>query len=295
MTQEDEKRWAEVLCKACGWKRQFRECSFYIPSLKVVYGVGRRGVWTIGNLYCLKEVRLDDPHDPQPLFLVPSCELVSKFTTVPVPKVIHTWEDQNRSYIFMTRMPGVTLRSLYNTLNSEEKDRYAKETVDYLLQIRKLVSPRPETANGRRLLQLGIGYIHLLSPKPEEWFNDFHGTDLEREEILQSWPQMEPYTFSHTDLTTGNILIHDGHVSGIIDWDEAGYYPVWMEYLLLRIQRDWEYKDWTDRIANLLDKIPGEGFPEVVEFHSKYAHHFEPRRPKLALGESEPPFTYPQR
>ena len=249
----------------------------------------------IGNLYCLKEVPLDDPWDPQPQFLVPSCELLSKFTTIPVPKVIHTWDDKNKSYILMTRMPGVTLRSLYATLSSEEKDRYARETADYLLQLRKLVHPKPETANGRRLFQIGIGYVHLLSTKPEEWFNDFHGTDIEREEILQSWPPMEPYTFSHLDLTTGNIQIHDGHVSGIIDWDCAGYFPVWMEYLLLRKQRDREYKDWTNRIADLLDKIPGAAFPEVVEFHSKYGHLFVPQRPELAFGEREPPPTFPQR
>ena len=295
MTDADEKRWAEVLCKACGWKREFQECGRYRPTLKVVYSVQQRGVWMIGNLYCLKEVPLDDPWDPQPLFHVPSCELISKFTTIPVPKVIHTWEDKNRSFIFMTRMPGVTLRSLYATLSPEERDRYAKETVDYLLQLRKLVSPRPETANGKRLLQGGIGFGHLLGTKPEDWFNDFQGTDIEREEVLQSWPPMEPWTFTHRDLTTGNILIHDGHVSGIIDWDNAGYYPVWHEYLLLRKQPDWEYKDWTNSIADLLDKIPGASFPDVVKFRSKYGHLFVPPRPKLALGERPPPPTYPQR
>ena len=269
-------RWNEVLCKACGWKREFQECSWYRPSLRVIYSAGRRGAWTIGEKYCLKEVRTDDPWDEQPLFNAPSIELVSTNTTIPVPEIVRTWEDGNRFYTFMTRMPGVTLKSIYATLTHEEKDRYAQETVDYILQLRKLTSSKPETANGRRVRGAFFDRGALVSSKPEDWFGHFNGTDIERKECLDSWPAMEPFTFSHTDLTPGNILVQNGHISGIIDWDEAGYYPVWAEYMHLRCAR--QYSFWTDRIANLLNQKPEVAFPEVLDFYTKYHHLFERKR-----------------
>lgn len=38
-------------------------------------------------------------------------------------------------------------------------------------------------------------------------------------------------TFTHGDLHFSNILVGgDGHISGIIDWEFAGWYPVYWEY-----------------------------------------------------------------
>ncbi|MCJ1389590.1 hypothetical protein MMC18_002447, partial [Xylographa bjoerkii] len=148
MVLSDEERWSQVTCNACGWKREFSECSFYIPSLKVIYGVGKRGAWTIGDKYILKEVRTDDPKDYQPRSNAPSIELVSKSTSIPVPEIVRTWFDGNRYYTWMTRIPGVTLKSLLSTITKEEKDQYAKEVAEYILQLRNLTSPLPKCLDG---------------------------------------------------------------------------------------------------------------------------------------------------
>lgn len=31
--------------------------------------------------------------------------------------------------------------------------------------------------------------------------------------------------FTHNDLHFTNIMIHDGHISGLIDWADSGWYP----------------------------------------------------------------------
>lgn len=36
--------------------------------------------------------------------------------------------------------------------------------------------------------------------------------------------------FTHNDLKPSNIVIRDGHISGIIDWGLAGWYPDYWEY-----------------------------------------------------------------
>ncbi|TFY63573.1 hypothetical protein EVJ58_g3183 [Rhodofomes roseus] len=35
---------------------------------------------------------------------------------------------------------------------------------------------------------------------------------------------------SHGDLAPHNILVMDGHITGVIDWEAAGWYPEYWEY-----------------------------------------------------------------
>lgn len=66
-----------------------------------------------------------------------------------------------------------------------------------------------------------------------------------REKMKTEYPgHAAPYVLTHGDLNTGNIMVHDGHVSGIIDWEYAGYYPDWWEYTeAMRIieEQEWRY------------------------------------------------------
>ena len=268
--KERQERWAQVTCNACGWKREFSECSRYRPSLKVIYGVGRRGAWTIGNKYVLKDVQTDDPHDPQPALTVANTELVSKNTTIPIAEIFHTWVDENRYYIWMNRIPGVTLESLLSTSTNEEKDHYAKEVAEYLLQLRTLTNPLPQGLGGTGFYDQIFWSGSIVTAKPEDWLRNFTGTEAQREKCLQSFPAMEPFTFTHNDLNPANIMIHEGHVSGIIDWDRAGYYPVWYEYLKLRT--DSLYGSFGPCVANYLDEISQASYPETVKFYREFGY-----------------------
>ncbi len=40
-------------------------------------------------------------------------------------------------------------------------------------------------------------------------------------------PSAAPFTFTHGDLTDVNILIKDGNLADILDWEASGYFPVW--------------------------------------------------------------------
>ena len=50
--------------------------------------------------------------------------------------------------------------------------------------------------------------------------------------------------FTHGDLKHHNILVQDGHVTGFLDWESAGWYPEYWEFTtaLRFVQRDfWWY------------------------------------------------------
>ena len=118
-----------------------------------------------------------------------------------------------------------------------------------------------------------------MSAQPAVWLKYFNGTDAQREKCLQSWPAMEPFTFTHNDLCPGNIMIHEGHVSGIIDWDEAGYYPVWYESLKLRTE--FRYGSFGNCVADYLDGISKASYPEIVTFKREFGRLIKKRLTKL--------------
>ena len=58
-------------------------------------------------------------------------------------------------------------------------------------------------------------------------------------------PPATPYTFTHSGLASVNIMVENGNLTGIIDWEASGYYPVWWEYTCAGIglgQEDFEWK-----------------------------------------------------
>jgi aminoglycoside phosphotransferase (APT) family kinase protein len=39
-------------------------------------------------------------------------------------------------------------------------------------------------------------------------------------------PMSEAYVLTHCDLNLGNIVVKDGVLAGILDWEFAAYYPL---------------------------------------------------------------------
>ncbi|KAF2233267.1 hypothetical protein EV356DRAFT_212387 [Viridothelium virens] len=108
-------------------------------------------------------------------------------------------------------------------------------------QLHALTSPRPETADGRLMRNMPfwrhVPKAHWFLPQSheeavEDWYQKsltgFSQEDLpELDRLRETYPRGEPYVFIHGDLAQPNILVGpDKHLSGIIDWEFAGFAPV---------------------------------------------------------------------
>ena len=49
--------------------------------------------------------------------------------------------------------------------------------------------------------------------------------------VKKRFPKSEPFVLTHCDLNLDNIMIRDGEMVGILDWEYAAYLPVWYEYI----------------------------------------------------------------
>ncbi|KAI4157140.1 MAG: hypothetical protein LQ342_008510 [Letrouitia transgressa] len=184
--------------------------------------------------------------------------------TIPVPKVIHSWIDQDwqRSFCLMEAVPGVTLDQAWNGLSMEERTAIANEVVTYIVDAAQHTSPRISSANGTGITYHGwiLGTSRPEIKGADDWQPDLHPpmTPEELDERLvliggqKSPEKVDHFIFFHGDLAPVNIFLDknekdEWHVSSIIDWEVAGFLPKWYIRTIVGVST-----------AHLLNQAPGE-------------------------------------
>ncbi|KAI1171585.1 kinase-like domain-containing protein [Nemania sp. FL0916] len=251
---------AEIPCAACSWTPERQNGCRYNSHVKLFYGVSDRGVWSIGSDVIVKE-RSDAP----PNFEAQNIRFLQAKTTIPVPDIIHESTEADGAYIMiMKRVPGVTLKKAWPNLSEVDKDRIAQQTAEYLTQLRKIQSDRLQSLDDQPvysawLFQNGYGVPHgPLESDDQLWEEMAKGLqgvpDKARRRLRDRMPPAKPYTFTHGDLTNENVIVKDGNLSGIIDWEASGYFPVWWEFAATGIGHGSEDWDWKVLLRKHMDK-----------------------------------------
>lgn len=203
--------------------------------MKLFYGASDRGVWSLGTKYILKE-----RSDAAPNFETQNVRFLKDKTTIPVPAIIEEWTEENRRHFLLSkRIPGEPLSTAWATMTETEKERVAQQTANYLSELRRLQSPRMQSLDGQPiysafLFPTGYGVPHgPLGSDDELWEEMTKALDgvpeIAKRRLRTRMPPSGPYTFTHGDLTNVNILVENGNLTGIIDWEASGYFPVWWE------------------------------------------------------------------
>ncbi|KAJ5931074.1 hypothetical protein N7466_006567 [Penicillium verhagenii] len=244
-------------CSACSWtpKRQ-TQCS-YDSHVKIFYSASTRGGWSLGSKLILRERSAAPPN-----FEAPNIRFLSEKTSIPIPELVETWEEDGLSFSITRRIPGKNLDEAWPTLSDEEKERIAKQTADYLGQLRGLQSTRMESVGGEPLFcnflfggDHGVGY-GPLSSDDELWdqlaLSLTHVPEEIRLKLRERMPTAAPYTFTHSDLTTVNIMVDNGNLTGIIDWENSGFFPVWWEFAAAGICLGDEDREWKNTLRKYM-------------------------------------------
>ncbi|GLA27763.1 kinase-like protein [Aspergillus phoenicis ATCC 13157] len=239
-------------CTACSWTPERQKYCSYESYLKLFYEAGDRGVWSIGSKVILK-----DRGSNLPTSEVPNIQFVQEQTSIPVPTVFESWEEREHTLILMRRIPGEPLSNVWSKLTTEEKERIAKQTAEYLRQLRALQSDKIQCLGGRPVFSNFLFKNKGLNEVPrgpfasddELWAEMERGLNEEipeaaRVRLRQCMPSAMPYTFTHGDLTNVNIMVENGELTGIIDWETAGYFPVWWEYVCTSVPDSEEDREW---------------------------------------------------
>lgn len=145
---------------------------------------------------------------------------------IPVPKVIANGRFGEYEYLILSYIEGEDLGIVYTQLKADDKKAIAKEIVNIqnrvaALEIKKYIEPRWTWY--RSFVQ------DMLERASQRIVRNGHYFEVEKVERLWGQvEQMEEYFFNVKpvayldDISTKNLLIHHGRISGIIDIDWIG-------------------------------------------------------------------------
>ncbi|KAF4221952.1 hypothetical protein CNMCM5878_007504 [Aspergillus fumigatiaffinis] len=192
--------------------------------------------------------------------------LVSKHTFVPVPEVISTHFDDDYGRIDMTVIPGTRLEKKWDTLDEKTKESICLRLWDMISKIRAISRP-PELeglfqcladgslSRGKMLEDLQDPGRPLMNDSDlrsriYERYLHFGGSRYERE-LPDMLPRSDCSVFTHADIAPRNIMVdEENRVTGILDWEWAGWYPDYWEYAqIMRPAFEGDFKVWMDRTA----------------------------------------------
>jgi aminoglycoside phosphotransferase (APT) family kinase protein len=204
-------------------------------------GAGNRDHRALGTKYNLKD------RGPDPNYEVISTHFLQANTTIPVPTVAQEGTEKSRHFTMVERVPGVPLEKIWSSMPQSAREELARCTAEYLGQLRSFQSETMGSVDG------SPPYCGFLFPgKGSEGCQVPHGPLKTAEEL---WRELEksldmnsldvplavrvrlrdcmsdpaPWTFIHGDLTSCNLMVDPTayELTGIIDWERSGYFPVW--------------------------------------------------------------------
>jgi hypothetical protein len=164
-----------------------------------------------------------------------------------------TGEEALQTCIYMTRIPGDPLSTLLPAMDRSTMSCIAHEIRNEIDKLRSLKSEGYVGSVGRGVCLDPLfrpGKSHGYGPfESEEAMNEFLVSDrLPRNSTLKCYARkfmnskQHTIYFTHGDLVPRNILVEDGHLSGIVDWQTAGWYPDYWEFVracMYRSDDDW--------------------------------------------------------
>ncbi|GAB7352187.1 hypothetical protein MBLNU459_g2665t1 [Dothideomycetes sp. NU459] len=132
----------------------------------------------------------------------------------------------------MKRAPGETLDSSWHALSDPERRTIASDLADYIVLLATEQRPALETISG-----LGITdeFIQPDSHKPSWRPSTFRLQSHEAIEYFRPLKVDDEFVFTHGDLNPMNLLIANGKISCILDWELAGFFPKWWINIKARI------------------------------------------------------------
>lgn len=172
-------------------------------------------------------------------------KLLERHTTVPAPRaldiVIQKTEDNadESGHLLTTRIPGTTLADCHDMLSDQDCETISTQLANCISQMRDI----PMAANSGAAICNTLGEA-CSDPRIKDWavigpFPDEASFSQHLRFSDEPSRRGHKIVFTHADLNPRNILVertasHAGQegwqLSGIVDWETAGFYPEYWDY-----------------------------------------------------------------
>ncbi|KAI2689662.1 hypothetical protein DTO013E5_1233 [Penicillium roqueforti] len=186
--------------------------------------------------------------------------MVEKFTQIPAPRAIDILETPNASYLLMTQVPGRPIGQLLNTMTDKQVENVVTDLKRYVAQLRAIPN---EVSKFQICNSQGGGILDWRIPDSQseelrfQTETDFHDyltrimTEDTRRHAAKSHATPHAIVFTHGDLNPRNILAENGKITGIVDWENAGFFPEYWEYTKMH----YTVRSLTRWLVDVVDRV----------------------------------------
>lgn len=161
--------------------------------------------------------------------------VVKAHTTIPVPEVVSSDWDR----ITMEYVEGQTLQQAWPVLTPNQRSDIMAQLSGYIVQMRSLGGIHLGRLDGQGVV---VPSIMTRSGGPFGTLTEFHDWLVRPPTRSQAqsmyWHQITtqlgaeyPIVFTHGDIAARNIMVRDGRIVALLDWEFAGWYPEYWEYV----------------------------------------------------------------
>ncbi|GBE85558.1 hypothetical protein SCP_0800750 [Sparassis crispa] len=165
-------------------------------------------------------------------------------TQIPVPAVLNAYVEDPFGYLVMEFVPGEQLDLAWPRMSDGQRKCVVAQLTDYLHQLRSLAPPDPPligSCSGGPCFDHRISSMKTFGPfTSEEEFHDYlyaaatYGLPPEIARRVPRQRNGHKIVFTHADFNPTQILVDPcdpGRVAAVLDWEMAGWYPDYWEYV----------------------------------------------------------------
>lgn len=173
---------------------------------------------------------------------------------IPIPIVLSEGKYKDYSYLILSYIPGDDIGKVYYKLNDSEKKQIAREVVEIQRKVSKVdISTDSEWTWNSVVDETLDRAEERIERKHYFDVNKIHIIKNLQQEIQEYLDQVRPTPYLD-DISTKNLLVYEGKVSGIIDIDWMGFgdiltFVAMTRVALLNMDLDTRYID------HLLDEM----------------------------------------
>lgn len=165
---------------------------------------------------------------------------------LPIPRLVGSFELDGKVYTIMTKLPGHRLLDKWQDITAKKcTDVVVKEVTAILRQLWDISQPAEiqgkvmMSASGHGLPHPRTLHESLGGPYSStiECYDSMSDTKMSNfSPHITTALTKDPIVWVHTDLRMQNVLVDDdGHVTGIVDWEDSGWLPRhWQLHILRR-------------------------------------------------------------
>ncbi len=210
---------------------------------------------------------------------------LAQHTSIPVPKVLWAFIHDDQTYTVMSKVEGEMLCETWVSLAPQAKEKIFAQLRVIVADLRAIRRLPPDVG----IASITGGPIadgRLPGPSikgPFATVDDFHKALVNDFDFRGEWTLSERYpalnelynfyrqarydtVLTHGDLSSLNIMVSGDRITGIIDWQTAGWYPAYWEYTTAKAVNNYN-TFWEAEVDKFITPFPVELAMDRIRLH----------------------------